>query len=253
MLSVAGDRGPGQNEQGMSRVVATTADTLLGVDIFRSLDGDTRASIARHCHTFRYAAHTRVVRNQDTSNDVYFVISGKVRATMFSRTGKEVAFRDLGPGETFGDLSAIDGRPRCANVITLEESVVLTMGSATFQDVLRSHPAVAFAVLCGLTELVRHLSDRVVEFSTLGVNNRIHAELLRLAREYPGQGGEVEITHPLTHADIASRVSTRREAVTKEISRLTESGLIERRGKSLLVRDLERLVRMVEDVKGPGD
>lgn len=233
----------------MTRVVETNADTLLGVDIFRSLDAHARAEIARRCHTFRYAPQTAIVCNQDASSEVYFVISGKVRATLFSHTGREVAFRDLGPGEMFGDLSAIDGRPRCANVITQEESVVLNMGSAAFQDVLRGHPDVAFAVLRGLTELVRHLSDRVVEFSTLGVNNRIHAELLRLAREYPRDGDRVEITHPPTHADMASRISTRREAVTKELGRLADAGLIERRGKSLVVNDMERLRRMIEDVK----
>lgn len=237
----------------MTRVVETTADTLLGINIFRSLDNDARASIARHCHTYRYPTHHAIVRNQDTSNDVYFVISGNVRATIFSRAGKEVAFRDMGAGEMFGDLSAIDGRPRCANVITLEESVVLNMNSPAFQKVLRDHSQVAFEVLCGLTELVRHLSDRVVEFSTLGVNNRIHAELLRLAREYPRDGPRVEITRPPTHADIASRVSTRREAVTKEISRLSDTGVIERRGKSLVVRDMERLERMIDQVKSPSD
>ena len=233
----------------MTSVVETTADTLIGIAVFRSLEKDARASIARYCHTFRYPIHHSIVCNQDESNDVYFVIGGKVRATLFSRVGKEVAFRDMGAGEMFGDLSAIDGRPRCANVITLEESVVLNMSSTAFQEVLRGHSEVAFAVLRGLTELVRHLSDRVVEFSTLGVNNRIHAELLRLAREYPQEGDRVEITQPPTHADIANRVSTRREAVTKELSRLSDAGLIERRGKSLVVCDLARLERMIDDLK----
>ena len=237
----------------MTRVVETTADTLLGVDIFRSLDKGARATIARHCRTYGYPPQHAVVCNQDQSDDVYFVISGKVRATIFARSGREVAFRDMGAGEMFGDLSAIDGRPRCANVVTLEESTVLTMSSPAFQDVLRGHSQVAFTVLCGLTALVRHLSDRVVEFSTLGVNNRIHAELLRLARKVPGDGGLAEISHPPTHADIASRVSTRREAVTKEFSRLSEMGLIERRGKSLVVRDMERLERMIDEVKTPSD
>jgi CRP-like cAMP-binding protein len=93
----------------------------------------------------------------------------------------------------------------------------------------------------------------VVEFSTLGVDKRIHAELLRLAKGYPRNGALVEITHPPTRADIASRVGTRREAVTKELSRLSDMGLIERRGKSLVVRDLEPLSRMIEALKAPSD
>jgi len=237
----------------MTRVVETTADTLLGIDIFRSLDKNARAAIARHCHTYRYPAQCDIICNEDSSDEAYFVIAGKVRATIFSRSGREVAFRDLHPGQMFGDLSAIDGRPRGANVLTLEESVVLNMSAQTFQGVLRSYPEVAFAVLRRLTELVRHLSDRVVEFSTLGVNNRIHAELLRLAGEYPHDGNVVEITHPPTHADIASRVSTRREAVTKELSRMADTGLIERRGKALVVCDLERLAHMIDQVKSSDD
>ena len=233
----------------MTRVVEATADTLLGVDIFRTLDKAARASIARHCHAYRYPAQHEVISNRDTSDDVYFVISGGVRATIFSRIGREVAFRDLVAGEVFGDLSAIDGQPRCANVITLEESVVLKMGARAFQDVLAENPEVSLAALRRLTQLVRDLSDRVVEFSTLGVNNRIHAELLRLAKEYPEDAGAVEITRPPTHADIASRVSTRREAVTKELSRLADLGLIERRGKSLLVRDVARLRNMIDEVQ----
>lgn len=232
----------------MTRVVETTADTLLGVDIFRSLDSAARASVARHCHAFRYPPHREIISNRDTSDDVYFVLSGQVRATIYSRIGREVAFRDLCAGEMFGDLSAIDGQPRCADVISLEESVVLKMAAPVFRDVLAHHPPVALATLRRLTQLVRDLSDRVVEFSTLGVNNRIHAELLRLAKEYPEDGGVVEITRPPTHADIASRVSTRREAVTRELSRLSDMGLIERRGKSLLVHDMARLREMIDQV-----
>ena len=155
MLSIAGFGGKGRGERRMPRVVETTADTLLGVDIFRSLDKGARAAIVRHCRTYCYPPQHAIVCNQDLSDDVYFVIGGKVRATIFARGGREVAFRDMGAGELFGDLSAIDGRPRCANVVTLEESTVLTMSSSAFQDVLRGHSQVAFTVLCGLTALVR--------------------------------------------------------------------------------------------------
>ena len=88
MLSIAGIGGKGRGNRRMTRVVETTANTLLGIDIFGSLDNGARASIARHCHTYRYPARHDIVCNQDTSDDVYFVISGKVRATIFSRSGK---------------------------------------------------------------------------------------------------------------------------------------------------------------------
>jgi CRP-like cAMP-binding protein len=235
----------------VTHVVEPSADTLLGVNLFRSLDQEQRAELVRHCRGYRYPPRHDVVRHEDTTDDVYFLLSGRVRATIFSRAGKEVAFRDLTSGEVFGDLSAIDGRARCANVITMEESVVLAMSSTAFRDTLSRHPEVAMEMLLELTDLVRRLSDRVVEFSTLGVNNRIHAELLRLATLCPQEGSCVEIRDPPTHADIASRVATRREAVTKELSHLADEGLLEKRSGTLVVCDLPRLQRMVDEVKGP--
>jgi CRP-like cAMP-binding protein len=170
--------------------------------------------------------------------------------TIFSRSGKEVSFRDLGPGQLFGDLSAIDGRPRSASVVTLSEALIVSMPAEAFWEMLRDHPDVSAGMLKELAGLVRRLSDRVVEFSTLGVKNRIHAELLRLAREHMRDENSAAINPAPTHGEIASRVSTHREAVTRELNHLTQIGLIERRRGSLTVLDVGRLARLVEDVHG---
>jgi CRP-like cAMP-binding protein len=105
---------------------------------------------------------------------------------------------------------------------------------------------VLFATLRHLTTQVRALTERVFEFSTLAVRNRVHAELVRLARDH---GGNDAVIRPApTHTEIASRISTHREAVTRELNRLEDLGLIVREGRSLRVQDLERLQAMVEDV-----
>lgn len=234
----------------MSRVIDTTPDTLLGIDIFRMLDAEARARIARHCTASRYPAHHLVVRHEDASTDVYFVVSGRVRVTIYSRTGKEVSFRDMGAGEMFGDLSAIDGRPRTANVVTLEESMVISMRASAFKQVLMEHPAVAMTVMEQLAGLIRALSERVVEFSTLGVKNRIHAELLRLARGNMTGENTAAVSPAPTHADIASRVSTHREAVTREYNDLSSAGVIGRERGQLLIHDVARLETMVREVAG---
>ena len=78
------------------------------------------------------------------------------------------------------------------------------------------------------------LANRVNEFSTLDVRYRIHAELLRLARPEPDKPGRAIISPPPVHAEIAARVSTRREAVARELKALERTGLIERRAAPLL-------------------
>src|SRR3546814_339533 len=87
-------------------------------------------------------------------------------------------------------------------------------------------------------------------FRSLAVKNRIHSELLRLAREGEHEGKSARISPAPTHADIASRISTHREAVTRELNDLTKSGLLTRDGRTLIISDVEELERLVHEVTG---
>ncbi|HEY9548479.1 MAG TPA: helix-turn-helix domain-containing protein, partial [Kiloniellaceae bacterium] len=77
-----------------------------------------------------------------------------------------------------------------------------------------------------------------------------HSELLRLAREGEHEGKSARISPAPTHADIASRISTHREAVTRELNDLTKSGLLTRDGRTLIISDVEELERLVHEVTG---
>lgn len=230
-------------------MIELTAETLYGIKVFRDLPADNRKTLARRCRGRRYEVSEQIISHYTKSTDVYFIISGQVRATIYSSSGKEVTFRDLGSGEVFGHLSAIDGQPRSVSVVALADSLVISMAADVFWDVLKDYPVVAAAILKELTGLVRRLTERVVEFSTLGVKNRIHAELLRLAYEHM-QGENSALMSPApTHAEIANRVSTHREAVTRELNHLAKSGIIERRSGMLIIGDVAKLARMVEEVR----
>lgn len=220
--------------------------SLSGIELFDCLGSADRDVFARLCRWRRYAAHQYIVGHQDETNDVYFIVEGRVRVTVFSPSGKEISFRDLPAGKSFGELSAIDGGPRSATVIALCDTVVAAMSAASFRRVLIDHPDVAAKTMRHLAGLVRKLSERVFEFSALAVRNRIHAELLRLARDQGIEGDSGLIAPAPTHADIASRVSTHREAVTRELNALARDGLLERRGRTFVIPDIARLAQLVE-------
>jgi CRP/FNR family transcriptional regulator, cyclic AMP receptor protein len=97
---------------------------------------------------------------------------------------------------------------------------------------------------------VRRVSERVVEFSTLGVQNRIHGELLRLAAETGHRRGQALLSPAPSLSDIANRISTHREAVSRELSRLGSIGLLRREGGNLLITDIARLEELVREAKG---
>ena len=112
---------------------------------------------------------------------------------------------------------------------------------------LIDEPRMAKALLVHAVAQIRALTTRVFEFSTLAVNNRIQAELLRLARQGRLDGNIATIAPVPKHAEIASRISTHREAVAREISRLEALGLLQRKTRSIVITDLARLARMVDD------
>lgn len=221
---------------------------LSTIEPFTGLDRSSLDEVARSCRFERYEAKRQIIAYQDDSADVFFIVSGKVRVVIHSYTGKEVSYRDLESGEMFGELAAIDGEQRSASVVAVAETLLIAMPATAFRDGIRNHPAVADAVLQRLTGLVRLYSQRLYEMRTLDVQSRIRAELLRLAEDSLGEDNTATISPLPTSADIAARVNTRREAVSRELASLTRRGFIQRKQKSLMICDFAGLNRLVESV-----
>ena len=205
--------------------------------------------LAARCNWRRVEPGQVIVARNSPDRDVHFVVSGRVRVTSFSAGGKQVTFRDEDAGEMFGDLAAIDARPRSADVLALDSVLVASLTPEHFRELIATEPLVQERVLQRLAGLVRLLSERVIELSTLGVQNRIHAELLRIARQAGQPGNRVRIDPAPKHADIASQVSTYREQVTREFSALAKQGLLEKDGTALVLTDVARLERIVAEVR----
>jgi CRP-like cAMP-binding protein len=230
--------------------IAVVPHTLSGITIFAGLTLKALETIHQRCSWRRYEAGEPIVDYLDSSDDVFFVTAGEASVTIYSLAGKAVSFRTLGPGDMFGEYAAIDGEPRSASVEARSDCLIASMSGKEFRKLLETQPVVAHAVLKGLVRNARGLTKRVYEFSTLAVNNRIQAELLRLASLAPREGKGARIEPAPTHAEIASRISTHREAVTRELNRLAKIGVIVRQNGTLFVRDLDRLAAMLHEMTG---
>jgi CRP-like cAMP-binding protein len=155
----------------------------------------------------------------------------------------------MGKGEWFGDFAAIDGLSRSADVVAIEDTLLASLSPALFRQLLREHPDVCDRVMRRLVSSIRELTERVFDFSTLGVQNRLHAELLRLARQAGVKGNRARIDPAPKHAAIAGHISTYREQVTRELSAMAKQGLIQRSGGALVIPDVERLEKIVSEVR----
>jgi CRP-like cAMP-binding protein len=221
-----------------------------GGSILEALPHETIKRIERGATRMNFARGQEIIARADERDDAYILVSGRARVTVFSATGKAVNFRRINPGDIFGEFAAIDGEKRSASVEAVEPCTLLCMSAGFFHEMMESDTAFMNAVLNHLVRQLRSMTARIVEFSTLAVTNRIHCELLRMARLALNGNGEYEITPAPTHLEIAGRISTHREAVSREISRLKHLGIIERRGRSLVVTDFTRLERMVHEASG---
>ena len=226
---------------------------MQGVQLLDGLPSARLEALAQACRWRALPAGRLLVQRAERESDVHFVISGELRVTIFALNGRQLTFREVGAGSQFGELAAIDGEPRSADVLTLRPSVVASLRAADFLALMREEPVVNDRVLRVLCHLVREVSERVIALSTLGVQNRVHAELLRLAREAGCQDNKARLDPAPTHSDMASRISTTREQVTRELNALQARGLLAKEGRALLLHDVDQLARMVSELHGaPG-
>jgi CRP/FNR family transcriptional regulator, cyclic AMP receptor protein len=223
-------------------------ETLARIPLFRSLPAGAIERLNRRCIWRRSSAHEWILDYKDDSTDVYFVASGHVRVLIQATSGNQSILRDIRDGEFFGELAAIDSRPRSAAIVAITDSILAKMSPSVFRDVVHEHPDVCDHLLLLLASQIRTLANRVNEFGKLDVRTRIYAELLRLSRAVRNADKETVISPPPTHAELAARVSCRREAVTRELNHLKRIGLLQSRRGALVLLDPARLASLIEAV-----
>lgn len=227
-------------------------DDLQAVPFFACFSQEALSRLDAQLRRRTFEAGTLIIDVDSDNRDVFFVLSGRVRVVLYAMSGREVTLDDMGPGSFFGELAAIDGGPRSATVMALEDTKVASLAPGPFMDLVSANPEASRTIMQRLAAIVRQSTGRIMDLSTMGAHNRVHGEILRLARN--GNGEDVEgpvVLQPIpTHSDIASRVSTTRETVARVFSDLGRQGIVVREGSRLVIQDMERLSGMVEQFRG---
>lgn len=223
---------------------------LAGIVILSDLNADQLRDFEKSCRWRRFAPNEQILDQQSDSNDVYFITRGRVRVVNFTYSGKEVALEDLVAGQYFGELAAIDGRPRSSSIVAIEDSDIAKMSPERFIAVMKLYPEVGLKVMANMASIIRAATGRIVDLSTLGANSRVHGELLRQASASNTEDN-VAIIKPIpVHSDMASRASTTRETVARVLSDLTKRGIVKREKSSLVICDIIALENLVDEVRG---
>jgi CRP-like cAMP-binding protein len=209
--------------------------SLTDIPLFRHAEPEI---IRRFSGRETWATHepgSLVVDFDDVSADVFFIISGAVRAVIRTPGGREIILGDMHGGEVFGEMAAIDDAPRSASISVLNRAVVARMAGRSFMEMATQSPVVAHGVMKVLTERVRAGNARLVEHSALTIRFRLYAELLREARPRKGAPQELAISPPPVQQVLAGRIGARREAVSREIADLLRRGVLRRTPGALVI------------------
>lgn len=178
-----------------------------------------------------YPAQAVLVNEDDDTDSLFIVVRGKVKVYGTGSNGREVVYTTLGPGEYFGEMT-LDGGPRSASVMTLEPTTCVVVPGSQVRDFLAQHPDFALHLIRKLIGLVRRSTDTVKRLALDDVYTRIHKLLLEMARE---ENGLQVVTDRLTQQDIADRVGSSREMVSRIFKQLTIGGYVSTEGRRITI------------------
>ncbi|MBT3926382.1 MAG: Crp/Fnr family transcriptional regulator [Rhodospirillaceae bacterium] len=221
-----------------------TSEKLSRVRLLQNLSEAAIATLEQRSKWRRIAAGEQILGRDSTSRDVFLVVEGMVEVVNFAASGQEVAFGQVRAGGYFGEMSAIDGEHRSANIVAVEDSRVLVVPPGVFVEMMTENPPAAMQVLRRLTHIIRTADDRIMDLSTLKAVQRVYIELLRLAED--DAEGNCRIAAVPIQRDMARRASTTRETVSRVLSQLARDGITERKGRVLLIHDKALLMEMTD-------
>jgi CRP/FNR family transcriptional regulator len=180
----------------------------------------------------QFSKNDIILLEEDTSNYMYFIYSGKVKAVQISEEGKEQILAIHGKGESFGEMSLLDGETSPATVIAMEDSRIGLISKDDFERHLLSNRMVLKGIISMLCSRLREAWLRLKVLSFADSEHRVRTVLTLLGRQsgVKDERGTI-ISMKLTHKDIAAYASVSRETVTRLLDRLQKDGEIEIVGK----------------------
>lgn len=216
-------------------------DLLKRVALFSNLGDHSLADLAHQLRRRAFRKGTIIFHKDQAGDALYVIESGRIRIFLPTAGGEELTVDIAGPGDVFGELALLDGRPRSASAETLEDTVTFTLSRDEFQRYLVAAPQLAAALVELLSSRLRQLTEYAESLAFLDVHARVARTLLEMADRYGVKKDGVEIDFDLTQTDLATMVGATRERVNRALAAFRTQGLLELHGKKIVLLDPDRL------------
>jgi CRP/FNR family cyclic AMP-dependent transcriptional regulator len=171
----------------------------------------------------RYRKGTILIHEGDTGDNLFILLSGRIKIYSTDAHDKEITFGVFGPGEYVGEM-ALDGGTRSASVITQLPSACSVIARSTLLGFIAQNPEFALTLLSKLIRRLRQATDDARSLAFVDVYGRLTRTMQDLATLQPD--GALRINERITHQEIASRVGCSREMVSRILKDLQNGGYI---------------------------
>lgn len=205
--------------------------------LFGDLTLPERLALAAALRRRDIPPNTYVFHAGDPGHSFFLVTAGRIKVAL-SRQGREVVLAELGPGDYFGELSLIDGRPRSADAVALVRSELHELPQDAFFRLVDQHAGIARRLLVELCRRLREADRQIRDLATLDAAGRIVRALWKLGERH-GQRAGPDLVFPRAprQQDVAAVAGTTRATTSRIIRQLAQQGLLTFAGRSLIVHD----------------
>lgn len=222
----------------------SAADPALATRILCSTfacDEEVALVVAAKAHFEIYPARSALMSGRSRDERLFVLIDGHARMLAYSMDGRLVVIEDYFAGDLFGE-GALSGEVASADEVSaVARTEAGVIPAPAMIGLMGQYSVIAMAISRRLIARIGTLTRRLVEGSTLSATGRVHAELLRLAR----MGDGTRISPAPVNAQLALRISSTRETVSRTINALLGRGILRRDGDDLLVLSPHRLEELV--------
>jgi CRP/FNR family cyclic AMP-dependent transcriptional regulator len=205
--------------------ILSNLDLIRRVPLFSTLNQAQAESVAEAVVKRRFKRGDVVVEQGKKSNFLAIVLTGRARVLTTDARGREVILATLNPGDYIGEMSLIDNQPHSATVRAEVQTDVLILGRLEFARCLPENSSMAYAVMKGLVQRLRHADRKIESLALMDVYGRVARALLEFAS--PEQDGQLVIRERVSRQDVAKMIGASREMVSRVMKDLEDRGFIE--------------------------
>ncbi|EWY39751.1 Crp/Fnr family transcriptional regulator [Skermanella stibiiresistens SB22] len=216
--------------------------------LLKHVDPSELSQLAAYSTVARHRPRATIFRQGDPGSSMMAVLSGRVRICSYSPEGKEVTLNIVRKGEFFGEIALLDGKPRTAEALAIEETDLLVLERRHFMPWLENHPKVCVRMFGVLCDRLRRTSTQLEDTLFLEVPTRLARCLVRLATAFGVQerGGGTRIDVKLSQQQLGTLVGITRESTNKHLNEWQRDGLITVGAGTVTIRDLEGLRELAD-------